>query len=65
MDFEESAVSTSAGRRPVEPDLEAEVNDILDKILVEGIGSLTEAEKRLLERASAEIQRRDTTGPLG
>ncbi|MFN7560484.1 MAG: rhomboid family intramembrane serine protease [Prosthecobacter sp.] len=65
MDFEESAASTSAGRRPVEPDLEAEVNDILDKILVEGIGSLTEAEKRLLERASAEIQRRDTTGPLG
>lgn len=65
MDFEEPSASVPPANRPVEPDLEAEVNDILDKILLEGMGSLTEAEKRLLERASAEIQRRAPSGPLG
>lgn len=63
MDFEKTE-GPAAGAAAVEPALENEVDDILDKILVEGIGSLTEAEKRLLERASAEIHRRHSTGPL-
>ncbi len=47
-----------------EPDLDSAVNDVLDKILSGGMASLTEDEKRLLERASAAIQRRDETRPL-
>ncbi|MBL9130958.1 MAG: rhomboid family intramembrane serine protease [Verrucomicrobiaceae bacterium] len=43
--------------------IETEVDDILDKILLHGIGSLTEEEKRLLERASAEINQRGETMP--
>jgi membrane associated rhomboid family serine protease len=64
MDFEAPAASKSYPAAPAPTDLEAEVNDILDKILVDGIGSLTDAEKRLLERASAEIQQREQTGSL-
>ena len=64
MDFEAPAASKAPAAAPTPTDLEAEVNDILDKILVDGIGSLTDAEKRLLERASAEIQQREQTGSL-
>ena len=66
MDFERPAVSPAAV--PVtateEPDLEGEVNEVLDKILTGGMSSLTEDEKLLLERASAEMQRREGTRPL-
>lgn len=61
MDFEAPAVSKGA---PASSDLEAKVNDVLDKILLEGMGSLTEAEKRLLDQASAEFQQRKPTRPL-
>ena len=47
-----------------EPDLEGRVNEILDKILSGGMNSLSEDEKRLLEQASAAIQKRDETRPL-
>lgn len=61
MDFEQEALFPAP---PAGSDLETEVNDILDKILMEGIDSLTETEKRLLERASVEIQQRESSPPL-
>lgn len=61
MDFEQDAPCPAA---PTHLDLETEVNHILDKILIDGIGSLTETEKRLLERASVEIQQRESTRPV-
>jgi membrane associated rhomboid family serine protease len=44
---------------PRAPAAELDVDDILDKILLHGIGSLTPEERQLLERASREITRRD------
>lgn len=66
MDFEQPVIPPAAIPAPAadEPDLEGEVNDVLDKILTGGMASLTEDEKRLLERASAAIQQRDGTRPL-
>jgi hypothetical protein len=66
MNFEQPMIPTAAmpATAANEPDLESEVNDVLDKIITSGMASLTEDEKRLLERASAEIQRRDETRPL-
>lgn len=66
MDFEQPVIPPVARPAPAagEPDLEGEVNDVLDKILTGGMASLTEDEKRLLERASAAIQQRDGTRPL-
>ena len=61
MDFEQDAPCPAA---PTHLDHETEVNHILDKILIDGIGSLTETEKRLLERASVEIQQRESTRPV-
>ena len=66
MDFEKPVIPPEAmpGTTSDEPDLEGGVNDVLDKILTGGMASLTEDEKRLLERASAAIQQRDETRPL-
>ena len=43
------------GPEPEPPPTEAEINAILDRILDRGVGSLTAAERRLLERASEEL----------
>ena len=51
-----------AGPVPVD-EVEADVDAILDKILLGGIESLTDHEKRLLERASAEMKQRSTALP--
>ena len=66
MDFDQPSILPVAPPAAAsdEPDLDAAVNDVLDKILSGGMASLTEDEKRLLERASAAIQRRDETRPL-
>ena len=45
-------VQKSTARRTVEPDdVIASVDPILDKIAKSGMGSLTEAEKKILDRA--------------
>jgi hypothetical protein len=41
-----------------EPSLDEQINAILDKISEKGMGSLAEAEKKLLERHSSIQQRR-------
>ncbi|WP_395717760.1 rhomboid family intramembrane serine protease [Prosthecobacter sp.] len=58
LDLEEPDTSPTSGRAaPIETFIEEEVNPILDKISVEGMGSLTDEERRTLERASRLMNR--------
>ncbi|MDZ4402593.1 rhomboid family intramembrane serine protease [Prosthecobacter sp.] len=65
LDLENEPTSPPPVRpaNPVESLIEEEVNPILDKIGLHGIGSLTDDERRTLERASRELDRhRQKTG---
>ncbi|HRH97650.1 MAG TPA: rhomboid family intramembrane serine protease [Prosthecobacter sp.] len=59
LDLESEAESSPPARpvRPLVSLIEDEVNPILDKISQHGINSLTEEERRTLERASRELER--------
>jgi len=65
MDFEPSAmppeIAPLADRKAA--NLEDEVNEVLDKIFSGGMGSLTDHERRLLERASGFIQSHHDSKP--
>ncbi len=50
--------ATARPADPIEALIEDEVNPILDKIGLHGIGSLSHEERRTLERASRELERR-------
>jgi hypothetical protein len=53
-------VKKSTARRTVEPDdVIASVDPILDKIAKSGMGSLTEAEKKILDRARNRLLKKD------
>jgi len=52
-------VQKSTTRRPAEPDDVASVDPILEKISKSGIGSLTEAERRQLDRARKRLLKKD------
>lgn len=60
VDLEKSPGPAATARTtdPLETLIEDEVNPILDKIGLHGIGSLSDAERRTLERASRELERR-------
>ena len=59
VDLEQEPVKTVSGRPvdPVESLIEAEIDPLLDKINLHGMGSLTDEEKHRLERASRELER--------
>jgi membrane associated rhomboid family serine protease len=59
LDLEEPGTNPAAGRTnaPIETLIEQQVNPILDKISINGIGSLTDEERRTLERASRLMNR--------
>ena len=59
VDLEQEPAKVAVGRTmdPVESLIEAEIDPLLDKISLHGINSLTEEEKRRLERASRELER--------
>lgn len=59
LDLEEPETSPAASptAAPIETLIEEEVNPILDKISIEGMGSLTDEERRTLERASRIMNR--------
>jgi membrane associated rhomboid family serine protease len=61
VDVDLDALPAARPGRP--PAAAMDVDDILDKILLHGIGSLTPEEKKLLERASQDISRRSSGPP--
>jgi hypothetical protein len=53
-------VQKPSGRRVVEPDdVIASVDPVLDKISKSGLGSLTETEKKILDRARNRLLKKD------
>ena len=59
LDLEKIEAKAEAARpsAPIETLIEEEVNPILEKISIEGMGSLTDDERRTLERASRIMNR--------